>query len=103
MKCSIEFSKRLICCSVLFLFTTALVGCGSAPSAPPPSETSKSEMAQKSIEDFIASAKKTPKDAAQELTILMESLDTYATEYEGSYVALRDSAKELLSLYQSFS
>ena len=31
----------------------------------------------------------------------MESLDAYASEYEGPYIELRDAAKELLSLYQS--
>lgn len=100
MKSRIEFGKQLVCCSVLLLFTIVFTGCGG-PAAPPPSESQKSEVAQKSIEAFIASAKKKPKNAAQELSILMESLDAYASEYEGPYIELRDSAKTLLSLYQS--
>ena len=95
------FEKSLINCSLLILVMFALTACGGAPSAPPPSEAKKSETAQKSIEDFITAAKKSPKTAAQELSVLMESLDAYATEYEGPYVALRDSAKELLGLYES--
>lgn len=100
MKNRITFGKRLVCCSILFLFTTALTGCGG-PSAPPPSETTKSEVAQKSIDEFIASAKKSPKSATQNLSILIESLDAYASEYQGPYIELRDAAKELSSLYQS--
>ncbi len=95
------FEKTFINCTLLVLVMFALTACGGAPSAPPPSETEKSAAAQKSIDDFIAAAKKKPKSAAQELTVLMESLDAYATEYEGPYVALRDSAKELLGLYES--
>ncbi len=100
MKSRIAFGKRLVCCSILILFTTALTGCGG-PSAPPPSESKKSEVAQKSIDEFITSAKKSPKSAAQNLSIMIESLDAYANEYQGPYIDLRDSAKELQSLYQS--
>lgn len=100
MKSRIAFGKQLVCCSVLLLLTIVFTGCGG-PAAPPPSESQKSEVAQKSVEAFIASAKKKPKNAAQELSILMESLDAYASEYEGAYIELRDSAKALLSLYQS--
>jgi len=100
MKSRIASVKRLVCCAALMLLTTTLTGCGG-PSAPPPSETQKSEVAQKSIEAFIASATKNPKGAAQELSILMESLEAYASEYQGPYIELRDAAKELQSLYQS--
>ncbi len=31
----------------------------------------------------------------------MESAEAYASEYEGPYIQLRDTAKELQSLYQS--
>ena len=58
-------------------------------------------MVQKSIDEFIASAKKQPKAAAQNLSVLMESLEAYASEFEGPYVALRDEAKKLLEMYQS--
>ena len=100
MKSRIAIGEQLVSCSVLFLLTVVFTGCGG-PSAPPPSESQKSEIAQKSVEAFIVSAKKKPKSAAQELSVLMESLDAYASEYEGPYIELRDSAKELLSLYQS--
>ncbi|HAH49540.1 hypothetical protein [Gimesia sp.] len=91
---------RLACFAMLLLFSSVLTGCGG-PSAPPPSETQKSEVAKKSIDDFVAAAKKSPRTAAQDLTILMESLDAYASEYGGPYIELRDAAKELLALYQS--
>tara|TARA_R110002111_G_scaffold227346_2_gene288879 strand:- start:1213 stop:1590 length:378 start_codon:yes stop_codon:yes gene_type:complete len=100
MKSRIASAQQLVCCAALMLLTIALAGCGS-PSALPPSEAQKSEVAQKSIDDFIASATKNPKGAAQELSILMESLEAYATEYQGAYTELRDAAKELQSLYQS--
>ena len=97
----IALGKSLISCVALILVMLSLTACGGELSVPPPSATQKSEMAQKSIEAFITSAKKSPKAAARELSILMESLDAYATEFEGPYVALRDSAKELLGLYES--
>ncbi|QDT90325.1 hypothetical protein [Gimesia algae] len=99
-KNSLGLCRRLICLAMLLLFSPILTGCG-APSAPPPSETQKSEVAKKSIDEFVAAAKKSPKTAEKDLTILMESLDAYASEYEGPYIDLRDAAKELLSLYQS--
>ncbi|WP_417388207.1 hypothetical protein [Gimesia sp.] len=94
------FRGQLLCMAVLLLFSSVLTGCG-APSSPPPTETQKSDVAKKSVDEFVAAAKKKPKEAAQNLTILMESLDAYANEYEGPYIELRDAAKELLSLYQS--
>ncbi len=99
-KNSPELCRRLACIAMLLLFSSVLPGCGG-PSAPPPSETQKSEVAKKTIDDFVAAAKKSPKMAAQNLTILMESLDAYANDYAGPYIELRDAAKELLSLYQS--
>ena len=101
MKKSMEYGRRLICGLAIVVLTTALTGCGGPPSSPPPSETEKSEVAQKSIDDFIASAKKNPKGAAQQLSVLMESLEAYASEYQGPYIALRDEAKKLLEMYQN--
>ncbi|MCR9230768.1 MAG: hypothetical protein NXI29_07120 [bacterium] len=101
MKISIGIGRQLLCCLALFLFTVSLTGCGGPPSTPPPSDTEKSEMVQKSIDEFIASAKKQPKAAAQNLSILMESLESYATEFEGPYIEVRDEAKKLQELYQS--
>tara|TARA_R110002074_G_scaffold228492_2_gene400175 strand:+ start:26 stop:403 length:378 start_codon:yes stop_codon:yes gene_type:complete len=101
MKNSIEIHKQLLCCIALIMITFTATGCGGRESSPPPTETEKSKVAQKSIDDFIAAAKKSPKQAAQNLSILMESLEAYASEYEGPYIELRDAAKELLSLYQS--
>lgn len=101
MKSSVVSGKQLVCCLALIMITCTLTGCGGRESSPPPSQNEQSEMAQKSIDEFIASAKKSPKTAAQNLTILMESLDAYASEYGGPYIELRDAAKELLSLYQS--
>ena len=100
MKNSIENYKQLLCCIALIMITFTATGCGGRESSPPPTETEKSKVAQKSIDDFAA-AKKSPKQAAQNLSILMESLEAYASEYEGPYIELRDAAKELLSLYQS--
>jgi hypothetical protein len=101
MKISIGSGRQLVSCLALFLLTVSVVGCGGPPSTPPPSETEKSDMVQKSIDEFIASAKKQPKAAAQNLSVLMESLEAYASEFEGPYVALRDEAKKLLEMYQS--
>lgn len=95
-----QLTRRLVCCLSLLLLTSVLTACGGA-TAPPPSETARNESVKKSIDEFIAKAKKSPKTAAQNLTVLMESLDAYASEFEGPYIEVRDSAKELLSLYQS--
>lgn len=94
------FGKRSLHCFTLVLLTTIVTACGGT-SAPPQAESTRNEIAKKSVEEFIASAKKRPKSAAQNLSVLMESLDAYASEYEGPYIQLRDTAKELQSLYQS--
>ncbi|MCA9004787.1 MAG: hypothetical protein KDA70_05890 [Planctomycetaceae bacterium] len=99
-KYSSGISTKLAGIAMLLLASTILAACGS-PSAPPPTDSQKSDVAKKSVDDFVAAAKKKPKEAAQNLTILMESLDAYANEFEGPYIELRDAAKELLSLYQS--
>lgn len=99
-KNSPKLCGRLVCFAMMLLFSSVLTGCG-APSAPPPTETQKSEVAKKSVDEFIVAAKKSPKTAAEQLAILMESLESYASEYQGPYIELRDAAKELLSLYQS--
>ncbi|QDV49690.1 hypothetical protein [Gimesia fumaroli] len=94
------FGKKLLCCFTLVLLMTVLTACGG-PAAAPQAEHTRNEVAQKSVEEFVASAKKNPKNAAQNLSVLMESLEAYASEYEGPYIQLRDTAKELQSLYQS--
>ena len=94
------FGKQLLCCFAFVLMTTVLTACGG-PSAPPQAEHTRNEVAKKSVEEFVASARKSPKTAAQDLSVLMESLEAYASEFQGPYIQLRDTAKELQSLYQS--
>lgn len=100
MKQQVIYGRSLVYTGLLLLTITWFTGCGG-PSAPPPSDAQKSEVAQKTVEEFIASAKKNPKAAPQNLSILMESLEAYANEYEGPYVELRDAAQELATLYQN--
>lgn len=101
MEISMASGRRLVCCLALFIFTVSLAGCGGPPTTPPATDSEQSEVAQKSIDDFIAAAKKQPKEAAQNLSILMESLEAYASEFQGPYVELRDEAKKLLDMYQN--
>ncbi|QDT26253.1 hypothetical protein Enr10x_15540 [Gimesia panareensis] len=101
MEISMASGRRLVCCLALFIFTVSLPACGGPPSMPPPTDSEQSEVAQKSIDDFIAAARKEPKQAAQKLSILMESLEAYASEFQGPYVELRDEAKKLLDMYQN--
>lgn len=100
MNSKIGFGKQLLCCFTVILMTAVFAACGGRE-APPQSEHTRNEVAQKSVEEFVASAKKSPKEAAQNLSVLMESLEAYASEYEGPYIKLRDTAKELQALYQS--
>ncbi|WP_339733306.1 hypothetical protein [uncultured Gimesia sp.] len=100
MNSKFVFGKQLLRCFALILLTTIFTACGG-PSAPPQAEHTRNEVAQKSVEEFVASAKKSPKGAAQNLSILMESLEAYASEFQGPYIKLNDTAKELQSLYQS--
>ncbi len=85
--------------AMILLMTLLISGCGGS-SAAPSTATEKSQMATKSIEQFVVAAKKRPKAAAQNLTVLMESLDAYANDHSEPFVELRNTAQELLSLYQ---
>lgn len=86
--------------AMILLMALLISGCGGS-SAAPSTATEKSQMATKSIEEFVIAAKKRPKAAAQHLTVLMESLDAYASDNSEPFVELRVTAQELLSLYQS--
>ena len=75
-----------------------LAGCGG-DSPPPLTEQETSSVAQQSVTEFAATARKQPAQAPQRLTVLMESLDSYAQNEGGPYETLRDRGKELLELY----
>lgn len=73
-------------------------GCGS-PSDAPPSEAQQATRAKQIVVDFTAQARKKPAQAPQQLNVLLEALDAYAANHGGPYVQLRDTAKELQTLY----
>ena len=49
--------------------------------------------AKQRIDGFVETSLKNPKQAKVDLEILMESLDSYARDYDGKFVELRDLAK----------
>jgi hypothetical protein len=82
-----------LCVSLL-----CLPGCGGPATAPPPEAAAVGAGAKALVEQFVQSARANPNAAAGELTVLMESLDSYATAHAGPFVELRDAAKELQGL-----
>lgn len=75
-----------------------LGGCGG-PSDAPPTESQQATQAKQIVVDFTAQARKKPAQAPQQLDVLLEALDAYAANDGGPYVQLRDTAKELQTLY----
>lgn len=75
------------------------LGCNS-DSAPPPAEAEIGQQAKAQINQFVEQARTQPKTAPERLSILMESLQSYASQYEGPYVELHATAQELHAMYQ---
>ena len=88
--------SALICVGLAIL----LAGCGPK-TASRPSDADVASQAQALINDFVQKAKSQPDTGAQELELVLESLEAQAAEYGGAHEQLRDAAKELKSLYES--
>jgi hypothetical protein len=74
------------------------MACGrSSGSAPAANEVAKAVQFQ--VDPFIENARKSPKTAPEELTIMLESLDSYAQSQGEAFAELNDTAKELKAMY----
>jgi hypothetical protein len=82
-----------LCVSLL-----SLSGCGGPATAPPPEAAVVGSGAKALVEQFVQNARANPAAAAGELSVLMESLDSYAAQQAGPFVELRDTARELQGL-----
>lgn len=74
------------------LLIVLLAGCGGE-STPAPTTAQIGTAVKERFDSFVETALKNPKQAATEMTILMESLDAYARDYGGAFVELRDMTK----------
>ncbi len=95
--------SRLTSNCILGLFCLIVIGCGD--SAPPPAPDEQANQVRQQISAFMESAQRSPRTAAQELSILRESLDAYAenatSENAETYKGIAETAKELEAAYQS--
>lgn len=85
-------SRRWITPGLLLI---TLAGCGGE-STPPPTVSQIATTAKERLDGYVESALKNPKQAGDQLTVLLESLDGYAKEYGGGFVELRDMAKAMV-------
>jgi hypothetical protein len=84
----------------LALFALIVVLCpGCQSHDPPPDPDEFADAAQKRVQAFVEAARQNSQDAPQQLSLLMESLDSYAEQHQGAYVQLRDTAQDLQTLY----
>lgn len=86
----------------LMILCLVAAGC-TTDSAPPPAETLQGTEAKRIILAYVQKAKRAPATAANDLSVLRESLDAYAANASGAsaetYVKIRDTAQELQDLY----
>lgn len=74
-----------------------VVGCGE--NSPPPASTEISTSAKQQVAEFIAFAKKNPKQAGTQCQMLLESTEAYVRDFGEGFQPLHDAVKELNDLY----
>ena len=77
-----------------------LAGCSDAGSTPPPQTQQIGGQAKKQVLDFVAAAKKTPKKAPENLAMLNELLEAYASEYGKEFEPVKEEGRKLQELYK---
>ena len=75
-------------------------GC-NGDSAPPPAQTEVAAQARSAVQTFLETARKAPKRAGQEATILLESLEAMANEYGEPYTVLLEKAQNVEAKYKA--
>ena len=92
------------CCVRCLCLLAALAFGGCSESTPPPSAEQTGSVAKQSILEFSAAAKRNPKQAKSNLSVLMESFDGYVASTNGpekdQYAQIQATAKDLLGLYE---
>lgn len=86
--------------SALLALSLAFSGC-SGDSAPPPQKAEIAAQARTTVQSFLETARKAPKRAGQEATILLESLEAMATEYGEPYTVLLEKARDVEAKYKA--
>ncbi len=92
--------KLLHLAFALFVSAT-LAGCGGPGTAPAPAQSEVAQAVQSRVTSLLEFLKKSPKNAAQEIAIARESLESYATNHKGKFVDVAEAAKELQGLYEN--
>lgn len=74
-------------------------GCSGGAAGPETKQSDIGATAKNSINEFVDGAKRQPAAAAEQLKVLIESLDSYADKHGDQFTVVRDKAKELLTAY----
>lgn len=96
------FSRPFFRLFSVLMLGLVISGCsGGTGDAPPPQESEIAAQARSSVQNFLDIARTTPKRAAEEATILLESLEAMANEHGEPYVAILEQARAVEAKYKA--
>ena len=91
-----KFFQGVVCA----IFAVVLNGCGG-PSVPPPSDADIKALAQKQVEVLVAAVQSNPNSSDASAAQLVESLQSYVSEYGNAFQPLLTEAEALAKLQAS--